>query len=85
VLVDPMEPTLKAPGSKRLKLERKKMLSNFVFDSNLRRYNQVYNASSLRTECLAQLDQVAKVQSSKAGSSAGGPHSSTFQANLSRI
>jgi len=30
VQVDPMKPTLKAPGTKRLKLEHEKPLSNFA-------------------------------------------------------
>ena len=37
----PMKPTLKAPGKrldKRLKLEHVKLLSNFAFNFNLRRY-----------------------------------------------
>jgi len=39
VQVDPMKPTLKVPGSKRLKLEAEKMLSNFAFKFNLRGYS----------------------------------------------
>ena len=38
VQVDPMKPTLKAPGPQRLKLEFDGMLSNFAFTFNLRRY-----------------------------------------------
>jgi len=38
VQVDPIKPTLKAPASQRLKLEHAKLLSNFVFNFNLRRY-----------------------------------------------
>ena len=38
--VDPIKPTLKAPGSKRLKLEHEKLLSNFAFNFNLRRYTE---------------------------------------------
>jgi len=34
-----MKPTLKAPGSERLKLEHEKLLSHFAFKFNLRRYN----------------------------------------------
>ena len=34
--VDPIKATLKAPGSKLLKLEHEKLLSNFVFNFNLR-------------------------------------------------
>ena len=41
VQVDPMKPTLKPPGSKRLKLEHEKQLSNFAFTFNLRRYTKV--------------------------------------------
>jgi len=36
-----MKPTLKPPGSKRLKLEDEKLLSNFAFDFNLRCYTVV--------------------------------------------
>jgi len=38
VQVDPIKPTLKAPGSKRLKLQHEKLLSNFSFNFDLRRY-----------------------------------------------
>jgi serine/threonine protein kinase len=34
-----MKPMLKAPGTKRLKLEYNKLLSSFAFNFNLRRYN----------------------------------------------
>ena len=37
--VDPIDPTLKAPGSKRLKLNCDEPLSNFAFKFNLRRYS----------------------------------------------
>ena len=36
--VDPIKPTLKAPGSKRLKLKYDELLSSFAFNFNLRRY-----------------------------------------------
>jgi len=36
-----MEPTLKAPGAKRLKLKNDESLSNFAFNFNLRRYTVV--------------------------------------------
>jgi hypothetical protein len=39
VQVDPIKPTLKAPGTERLKLECEELLSNFGFNFNLRRYN----------------------------------------------
>jgi hypothetical protein len=39
VQVEPIKPTLKAPGPQRLKLEFDGLLSNFAFKLNLRRYN----------------------------------------------
>jgi len=36
--VDPIKPTLEAPGSKHLKLEHEKLLSIFALKFNLRRY-----------------------------------------------
>jgi len=38
VQVDPIKPTLKEPGSKRLKLKYDGPLSNFGFNFSLRRY-----------------------------------------------
>jgi hypothetical protein len=38
VQVEPIKPTLKAPGSKRLKLKYDKPHSSFAFKFNLRRY-----------------------------------------------
>ena len=40
--VDPIKPTLKAPGTKRLMLKYDKPLSNFAFTFNLRRYTKGY-------------------------------------------
>ena len=39
--VDPSNPTLKPPGSKRLKPKCDVLLSNFAFKINLRRYSEV--------------------------------------------
>ena len=36
--VDPIKPTLKAPGTKRLNLKCDELLSSFAFEFNLRRY-----------------------------------------------
>ena len=36
--VDPIKPTMKAPGTKRLKLKYDEPLSGFGFNFNLRRY-----------------------------------------------
>jgi hypothetical protein len=41
VQVDPIEPTLKAPGTNRLKVKYHKVLSSFAFKFNLRRYRTV--------------------------------------------
>ena len=38
--VDLVKPTLKGPGSKRLKLEHEKTLPGFGFKINLRRYSK---------------------------------------------
>jgi len=38
VQVDPIKPTLKAPGTKRLTQKCDESLSNFAFNFNLRRY-----------------------------------------------
>ena len=36
--IDPIIPTLKAPGSNRLKLKYDQLVSSFAFKFNLRRY-----------------------------------------------
>jgi len=38
VQIDPIKPTLKAPGAKRLNLKYDELLSNVAFNFNLRRY-----------------------------------------------
>ena len=38
--VDPIKPTLKAPGTKRLKLKYDEPLSKFAFKLNVRRYTK---------------------------------------------
>jgi hypothetical protein len=40
VHVEPIKPTLRAPGTKRLKLKCDKLLSSFAFKIKLRRYNE---------------------------------------------
>jgi len=40
VQVEPIKPTLKAPGSKCLKLPYDELLSSFAFKFDLRRYNE---------------------------------------------
>ena len=39
--VEPMNPTLKVPGAKRLNLKYDELLSSFAFNFNLRRYTAV--------------------------------------------
>jgi len=46
VRVEPIKPSLKAVGTKRLKLKYYKLLSNFAFNFNLRRYTQAGTSSS---------------------------------------
>jgi len=41
VQADPMKPTLKPPGTKRLKLKHDEWLSNVAFSFILRRYDEV--------------------------------------------
>ena len=48
VLVDPFKSTLKAPGTKRLKLKYDKLLSNFAFNFNLRRYKEELAVTRMR-------------------------------------
>ena len=45
VQVDPINPTLKAPGTKRLKLKCDDMVSSFAFKFNLRRYTMAEAAA----------------------------------------
>jgi len=40
VQVDPIKPTLKPTGTKRLKLKHNQLLSNFAFKFNMRRYDE---------------------------------------------
>ena len=43
--LDPIKPTLNAPGAKRLKLDYDEPLSNFAFKINLRRYIQGFSVT----------------------------------------
>jgi hypothetical protein len=46
VQVDPIKPTLKPPGTKRLKLTYDEPVSNFAFKFSLRRYNEAPEESA---------------------------------------
>jgi len=51
VQADPIKPTLKAPGTERVKLNYEELLSNLGFKFNLRNYNVVPPATgALRVE-----------------------------------
>jgi hypothetical protein len=50
VQVDPIKPTLKAPGIKGLRLEYDILLSSFAFNFNLRRYTMPPFSRSLADE-----------------------------------
>ena len=81
--VDPIKPTLKAPGSKRLKLEDEKMLSNFAFKFHLRRYTwDGLGATRLAFDKFGSMLAYTKCEVQTSGR---GLHSSTFQLNLSAL
>ena len=44
---DPIKPSLKLPGTKRLKLKCDAPLSKFAFNFNLRHYNKEYNKENM--------------------------------------
>jgi hypothetical protein len=54
VQVDPIEPTLKPPGTKHLKLKCDILLSTFAFKFNVRRYDMELIAFRARAAVLAQ-------------------------------
>jgi hypothetical protein len=51
VQVDPIKPTLKAPGIKLLNLKYDKPLSNIAFKFSLRRYNKAIAYANRREAC----------------------------------
>ena len=48
--VDPVNPTLKAPGSMRWTLKYDVLLSNFAFNFHLRRYINAFGADLILTD-----------------------------------
>jgi len=72
VQVDPIKPTLKAPGAKRLKLKYEKLLSSCAFKSNLRRSTKAADPG----KCFVPSRGLE-------GHPGRGLHSFTFQLNLS--
>ena len=72
-----MKPTLKAPGTKRLKLKCHRLLSTFAFDFNLRRY---ITTSKLQCESPhRRFPGMAVVTVSMDGMMFSGGHVSTVQ------
>jgi len=55
VQVDPIKPTMKAPGTQALKLQYHKLLSTFAFKFNLRRYSKV---GAIRVEAVRRLAEL---------------------------
>jgi len=76
VQLDPIKPTLKAPGAKRLKLQCNEALSNCAFNFNLRRYTQAYCACGYTRDVFGQPVPMTEGR---------GFLSSTFLLNLSCI
>jgi hypothetical protein len=83
-----MKPMLRAPGSKRLKLEYDKLLSSFAFKFNLRRYNEDKQptVTNIRTHQFSVWPARGPFSGNTEVTVTGrGLHSLTFQFNLSRI
>ena len=59
--VDPVKPTLKAPGPERLRLDFDRLLSNFAFGFNLRRYTVAQLQSADWKQRLEGITAVAEV------------------------
>jgi hypothetical protein len=78
VQVDPIKPTLKAPGTKRLKLKFDILLSNFAFKFNLRRYIKAKSGKLVGMVAAGRVGAVAMIRGR-------GLHSSTRQLQLSRF
>ena len=65
VQVGSLRPVLKAPGTKRLKLECDVLLSTSVFESNLRQYNEVSCDGEVSRDLLVLLAGRCKLPLSK--------------------
>jgi hypothetical protein len=61
VQADRIKPTLKAPGTKRLKLPHDEPLSSFAFEFNLRRFNLVERLKSMMKETVRVQHEVSTV------------------------
>jgi len=82
VQVDPIKPTLKAPGTERLKLKHEELLSHFGYKFKMRRYSLDIGEGNYMMELEEDyniLDAVSTIQQ------AGVLHSYTILLNLSRF
>jgi hypothetical protein len=72
VQVDPIKPTLKASKSKFLKLEHEKVLSDYAFNFNLRRYSMRESFAAGAAQEEAALEQVTQRAAEEVAKHAGG-------------
>jgi hypothetical protein len=71
VQVDPINPKLKPPGTKRLKLKCNTLLSTFAFKFNLRRFNQARKYVLLKKEARRKGIPLSMLQANMKGLQAG--------------
>ena len=85
--VDPIKPTLKAPGTMRLKLKHGKPLSSFAFNPKLRRYRMAANPAAIAEarRGLRERMLASPLCDSEGFVRGRGSQSSTFQLNLTRF
>jgi hypothetical protein len=90
VQVDPIKPTLKPPGTKRLKLKYEKLVSSFGFNVNLRRYIKgkaaALDLQNIDTDMIIPKQFLKTIKRTGLGVAAfygRGLHSFTLELNLS--
>jgi len=82
VQVEPFTPTLKAPGSKHLKLQYDQTLSTFAFKFNLHRFDKAAKAEKAAAARAAAAEKATADKAAKAPAEAGAYTRSKFQLNL---
>ena len=60
--VDPIKPTLKTPGTQRLKLQYDELLSSFAFNLNLRRFTEASEYADYMAEKLIAMPAMRRNQ-----------------------